>query len=120
TVNAIHELIPFEHVPMKSAPIVVTSGLTTYQADVDYVLTNAGIQIIEGSTIALGSEIEVSYSYGENYFVDAQTVAQKTFLVVLDGMNVGEDGSKPVVLKAWRVKFSPTDSFALIAGTEFA
>ena len=120
-VNSIHELIPFTHVPLKTSPIVVTNGSgTTYQADVDYVVTNAGIEIITGTNIPMGSAIEVSYSYGENYFVDAQTVSQKTFMVVLDGMNVGEDGSKSVVLKAWKVKFAPTDSFALIAGTEFA
>lgn len=121
TVRAVHELIPFENVPLKSSPIVVTDGAsTTYLADRDYVITNAGIQIIEGTTIPMNSEISVAYSYGENYYVDAQTVAQKTFEVVLDGMNVGEDGAKAAVLKAWRVKFSPTDSFALIAGTEFA
>lgn len=120
TVNAVHELVPFEHVPSKTQPITVTSGATTYILNTDYIVTNAGIQIIEGTTIPMGSEIQISYSYGENWYVDAQTVAQKTFEVVLDGMNVGEEGSRAAVLKAWRVKFSPTDSFALIAGTEFA
>ena len=121
TVNSVHELIPFENVALKSQPIVVTNGgAITYVVNVDYVLTQAGIQIIEGTTIVMGSEIEISYSFGENWFVDAQTVAQKTFMVVLDGMNVGEDGARPVVLKAWKVKFAPTDSFALISGTDFA
>ena len=122
-VNGIHELIPFEHVPDKNYPIVVTdpSGLATYVQDEDYVLTNGGIQIIDDSTILVdGSIIKVSYIHGANYVVDAQTAAQKEFLVVLDGVNVGEAGERAVVLKAWKVKFNPTESFALISGEEFA
>lgn len=120
-VNSIHELIPFEYVPNKSQPIVVTDGsMTTYQENIDYVITNAGIQIIEGSTIPMGSTIEIAYSYGDNWVVNAQTLAQKTFMVVLDGFNVGDSGEKPVVMKAWKVKFAPTESFALISGTDFA
>lgn len=120
-VHAVHELIAFEHVPNKQQPIVVTDGgATTYQVERDYIITNAGIKIPETTTIPMGSTIEVSYSHGANWVIDAQTTAQKTFEIVLDGVNVGEDGGeRPVVLKAWRVKMSPTESFALIA-SEFA
>lgn len=122
TVRAIEELIPFENVPSKATPIVVSpeGGGSPFVLNTDYIVTSSGIQIIEGSNIPLNSQISVSYSYGANYVVNAQTVAQKTFLVVLDGVNVGEDGEKPVVLKAWRVKFAPTDTFNLISGEEFA
>lgn len=122
-VRSIHELIPFNFVPDRSLPIVVTNedGSETYVAGEDYVLTNSGIQIIEGSSIPVdGSEVSVDYSYGANWFVDAQTVAQKEFEVVLDGVNVGDSGTRQVVLKGWKVKFAPTESFALISGTEFA
>lgn len=119
-VNGLGELIPFESVPNKANPIVVKSGATEYQPDVDYTVTNAGIIILPTSTIPLGSTIEVSYTHGENWVVDSQVVGQKTYLVVLDGVNVGDDGGeRPVVLKAWRVRMSPTDSFTLIA-SEFA
>lgn len=119
-VNAIHELIALNFVPIK-ASIVVTKAAVTYVAGVDYVVTNAGIEIIEGSTILVdGTPIEISYSYGANYKVDAQTIGQQEYEVVLDGVNVGEDGDKQIVLKAWKVKFAPTDSFALISGTDFA
>lgn len=122
TVNAEMELIPFLHVPNKANPISVknAAGTTTYVAGTDYVVTNAGIQILEDTTIPMGSVVEVSYTYGANWFINAQTVSQKEYLVVLDGFNVGEGGERPVVLKAWKVKFAPTDSFALISGTEFA
>lgn len=120
TVRAEGELIPFEHVPDKTVPVVVKSGATTFVLNTDYILTQAGIIILEGSAITPGTNITVDYTYGDNWVVEAQTVAQKTFMVVLNGVNVGEDGEKPVVLKAWRVKFAPTDSFALISGEEFA
>lgn len=121
-VHAEEELIDFVNVPDVAYTITVTSedGLTTYVKDTDYSVTQAGIVILEGTTIVMGSTIQVSYQYGANWVIDAQTVAQKTFYVVLDGVNVGEDGQKPVVLKAWRVKFNPTETFALISGTEFA
>lgn len=123
TVNAIGELIPFEFVPNRNEAIVVTSedGLTTYDVGDDYIITGAGIIIAENSTIPVnGAVIKVDYTYGNNWKVDAQTVAQKEFEVVLDGVNVGESGEKAVVLKAWKVKFSPAESFALISGEDFA
>lgn len=122
-VNAIGELIPFNFVPNLSQPIVVTdaAGTTTYVVNEDYVLTKAGIKIIEGSAIEIdGSAILVDYTYGANWKLDAQTVSQKEFYVVLDGVNVGDEGERAVILKAWKVKFSPTESFALISGTDFA
>lgn len=121
-VNSIHELIPFTYVPRADQPVVVTNvaGTTTYIEGEDYVRTNSGIQIITGSDIAVdGTLIRVDYQYGDNYYVDAQTVAGKEFLVVLDGVNVGEGSQTPVVLKAWKVKFGPTDSFSLLTA-EFA
>lgn len=122
-VNGIHELIPFENVPDKNAPIVVKNeaGSVTYVEGEDYVVLAGGIQIIDDSSIPVdGSLIQVDYSYGDNYFVDAQTVAQKEYYVVLDGYNYGEGGQRQVVMKAWKVKFSPTDSFQIIGGTDFA
>ena len=123
SVNGIHELIPFNFVPDKSQPIVVTNeaGSTTYVAGEDYVVTNVGIEIIEGSTIPVdGSIIKISYAYGNNYKVDAQTVGQKEYLFVFDGANYGEGGQRQVKLVAHKVKFDPTDSFAMLSGQEFA
>jgi len=122
-VYSVDELIPFDFVANRQSPIVVTDedGTTTYVVNEDYILTNAGIQIIEDSSIPVdGSLIAVSYVYGANYKLDAQTVGQKEFAVVLDGFNVGEAGERAVVLKAWKVKFAPAESFSLIAGEEFA
>lgn len=121
-VRAIEELIPFNYIPSKSSPITVknSAATTTYVLNTDYIVTNSGIQIIEGSSIPMNAQVNVGYSYGENFVVEAQTVAQKTFEIVLDGVNVGEDGEKPVVIRAWRVKLSPAENFALISGTDFA
>lgn len=123
TVNAVEELIPFNFVPDPAVAITVkdaATGLITYVKDTDYAVTGAGIVILEGTTIVMGADIEVSYTYGANWVMNAQTVGQKTFKLVLDGLNYGGEGAKPVVLTAWKVKFAPTDSFALISGTDFA
>ena len=118
TVNAEGELIALDHAPNKDS-IVVTKASTTYVVNEDYTVTNAGIIILEGTSMVLGDEIEVSYTYASNWVVEALNQGQKTFELVLDGENIGDDGSRAVVLKAWRVKIAPTDSFALIA-SEFA
>lgn len=120
TVNALYELIAFENVPDKTSIVVTDELSVAYVVNTDYTVSNAGILITENSSIPLGSKILVSYQYGKNWKIEAQTVSQKTFEVVLDGVNVGEDGNKAVVLKAWRVRFAPTDSFALISGSNFA
>lgn len=122
-VRAKGELIPFNFVHDGVTPIVVTNqaGIVTYAAGTDYTVTKAGILITETSTIPLaGDNIAVDYTYASNYRVDAQTTAQKEFELILDGYNVGEDGEKAVILKAWKVKMAPTESFALISGTDFA
>lgn len=120
TVFVKDSLIAFENVPDKTLPITVESGADTFVEGTDYVVTNAGIKIPETSTIDEGTVLEISYTYGDNWKLDAQTVSQKEYMVVLDGVNVGEGGETAVVLKAWKVKFAPTDSFALISGTDFA
>ena len=119
-VNSIDELVPLNHIPDKASIVVEDESANAYTINADYAVTNAGIKVVEGSSIPLGSTIRVSYTYGKNWIVEAQTVGQKTFEVVLDGANYGEDGTRAVVLKAWRVRLSPTDSFALISGSEFA
>jgi len=119
TVRSVDELIAFENAPDKALPIVVSAGVTIFVENKDYVITNAGIKIIAGTTIPMNTDITVDYSYGANWIVEAQTVAQKTFEFVLDGANYGEDGQRAVVLKAWKVKMAPTDSFVVI-GSEMA
>lgn len=120
---SIDAYIPFNNVPDKAESIVVKneSGLTTYDLDKDYILTSSGIKIIEGSTIAVdGSEISVSYVYGNNFQIDALTLSQQEFEVLFDGVNVGEAGEVPVVIRFWKVKFSPAESIAIISGEDFA
>jgi hypothetical protein len=122
TVNAEGELIDFNRVPDRTGTIVVTdeaTGLTTYVAGTDYQVVGSGIVILEGTTIPLGSDILVDYDYGANSLITALTSGQGTYKVVFDGVNFGEDGQRPVVFKAFRVRFSPTETLSLI-GDEFA
>lgn len=122
-VNAIGELIPFNHAPKKGATITVTgpSGSPSYSAPGDYIVTNSGIKIVTGSTIpVVGGNIEIDYTYGDNFRLDAATMGQSDYEVVFEGVNYGEGGERPVVIKFHKVKFSPTDSFAIISGEDFA
>lgn len=119
-VHSVGELIPFENVADKAMSIVVKSenGVTTFVENEDYAVTNAGIKILNSSMI--NSTIKVTYYYGKNYRLEALTMSQQDFYVVFDGVNVGEGGEVPVVMKFYKVKFSPTDSFAVISGDAFA
>lgn len=119
-VNAVGELIALEHTPDKSIALVVKNEAEdeTYVEGEDYKVTNAGIIILDGD-IVLGENVKVSYTYGNNLKLDALTTSQKEFYVVFDGVNVGDGGETPVVIKFYKVKLSPTDSFAVIT-TEFA
>lgn len=125
-VHAVHakgELIPLNFVHNGTTPIVVTgpSATPVYTLGTDYTVTPAGIIITEGSTIpVIGGNIEIDYTYGNNWKVDAQVVAQKEFSLVLDGFNVADGTQKSVILKAFKVKFSPTESFSLISGEDFS
>lgn len=117
------ELIPLNFVPDKTQPITVTYGTTPTTATLGthYVVTNAGILVIDAPANPLiGVNIKVTYTHGKNYVIDMQTVTPKTFYFVLDGFQVGDSSEVPVVLKVWKVKFSPAESFAFIAGEDFA
>ena len=122
TVHGVDVIIPFENVPDKAQAITVKdeAGTTTYVLGEDYILTNSGIKIIEGTSIAVdGSVIKVGYTYGANVVIDALTMGQQEFEVIFDGVNVGEAGETPVVIRFPKVKVSPAAALPLIAGQEF-
>lgn len=121
TVKGQGELIPFANVPNRSYPIVVKSedDVTTYVSGTDYQVTNAGIIILNGA-IEANDVIHIAYTYSENIVLDAQTVSQKEYYMVLDGYNAGDGRDTPVVIKAWKVKLAPAESFSVISGEEFA
>lgn len=91
----------------------------SYVEGTDYVVTNAGIKIIDGSSIPVnGSFISVDYDYTNNIRVNMQTVSQKEYYLVFDGENIGEEGNRAVVFKAFRVKFNPTEEFIILSDAE--
>lgn len=122
-VNSIEAYIPFNQVPDRTQAITVKSedGSETFVLGEDYALTNAGIRILENSSIPVdGTVIQVSYSYGTNYVIDALTLSQQDFEVIFDGFNAASADKTPVVIKFYNVRFSPAAAIALIAGQEFA
>ena len=61
-VNSIGELVPLNHIPDKASIVVEDEVANAYTINEDYAVTNAGIKIVEGSSIPLGSTILVSYT----------------------------------------------------------
>ena len=108
--------VPFEHLPDTAEAITVTNsaGDTTYTVDVDYAIRNAGIEIIEGSTITNATEIKIGYTSLAGYDIEGLKAASKKYEVVFDGLNEADSG-RPVLVKMHNVQFNPTQALALIS-----
>lgn len=119
TTSALDELVPLAFVPEKSTVVVMDDGATTYVAGVDYRVTSAGIVLIPGGAITIGTNLEISYDYGINTIIQALTTSQRVYELYFDGMNSGESGDQQVALRVFRVKFNPTETFNLLTTGEF-
>lgn len=113
------QLIALDNVPLPET-IVVKDSLGTFTEGEDYIVTSAGIIISEGSSITPDTVLKISYEYGKNWRVDAQTASQKNFEIVISGNNYGEAGNIPFVFKGHKLKLSPSDTFQLIGGQDFS
>ncbi len=87
---------------------------TTYQQDVDYEVTNAGIFILETGNIANGSDVTVDYDYGASNVIHALMNSGDEYQFVFDGLNEAQSGKK-VVLEVYRVKFTPAASLSFLS-----
>jgi len=103
--------------PKPSAVVVKNAaGDVTYTVDVDYVLSDGGIEVIEGSTIADDSAITISYDYPAFADIQAMTQSNKKFRQVFIGLNEARTG-KPMIVDVHRISHSPS-SLGLI-GDDF-
>ncbi|MBF0310528.1 MAG: hypothetical protein HQL56_13465 [Magnetococcales bacterium] len=89
-----------------AASVVVKSqdGLTTYNAETDYVVSGAGITIPEASSIDDGDSLKVSYTYPKQADVQAMLTSGREMFLLFEGVNNAMDG-KPLNVYVWRVKF---------------
>ena len=117
-VNAECELIPFKNQYDKTvAPVITDGGMTTYVAGVDYILKNNGIEILEGTTMTLGEDIEVNYTIAAHSQIEIATIGQDFYRLVFDGVNAADN--KPMYFELYKLKFNPVTGLTLISD-EFA
>ncbi len=103
--------------PKPSAVVVKNAaGDVTYVVDEDYLLSDAGIEVLESGTIADESEITISYSYPAHADIQAMTQSNKKFRQVFVGLNEARTG-KPMIVDVHRISHSPA-SLGLI-GDDF-
>ncbi len=123
TTLALDELIPLEFVPEKGT-VVVTDDAdptpVTFVEGEDYLVSSAGIVLIEGGDIIVGTNLVINYDYGINTLIQALTEGQDIYELFFDGVNAGESGEQQVALRVFKVKFDPTATFNLLTTGEFA
>lgn len=99
-------------------PVTVkhTSGTPTYVADVDYVVSPAGIRVLSTGEILNEASIKVSYKSAVGNALQALVESGQEVKVVIDGLN--DASGKPWTLKFFKWKPSPTAGLDLI-GDDF-
>jgi hypothetical protein len=115
-------------VPLARAPSAITSvtpagGGTAYTAGEDYIITPGGIEIPADSGIpdavdADTPNIAVTYANTRQQVVEAMVNSGREYELLFEGLNEAESDA-PVVVHAFRVKFSPAQAINWI-GDDFA
>lgn len=106
-------LTKLAHVGAKNVVVKDSTGTTTYVAGIDYLVSGAGITVLESGSIVDGESLKVSYSYAAQTKVEAITTGQREFEVVIEGINAA-DGDRPVIRTYRRVVFSPAKNLSFI------
>jgi len=111
--------VPFAHLPNLGSTITVKddTATTTYVEGTDYILTRAGVIILEGSDIADGDTIKVTYTKLIADEIELLTSSSSEYAMLFDGLNEANSG-KAVVITLYRNKFSPTSKLSAI-GDDF-
>jgi hypothetical protein len=113
--------------PLTRAPSAITTvepigGGTAYTADSDYIITPGGLEIPDDSTIpdpvAGAANIQVTYANTLQTVVQSMVNSGKEYEILFEGLNEAES-DLPVIVQAYRVKFSPAQAVNFI-GDDFA
>lgn len=106
-------LIRTDH-PNPTSVVVTDDPMTvTYDINVDYKVTGAGIVPLAGGAITEGQDLLLSYSYGGYDVVEALTGSQKEFTLYFDGLNEAEGGTN-VAVDLWRISWGTVQDFQLV------
>ena len=99
------------------APVLKNeAGTTTYDVDVDYIVSAGGIRPLSTGAMTEGQAIKVSYTSKAGNALQALVESGKDVKVVIDG--IYDATGKPWTLKFYKWKPSPTSSLDLI-GDDF-
>jgi len=106
-------LVPTDHV-INTAEAVTVTG---YAEGTDFVKTGAGIIVLASGSIPADTALAISYTKLGGSVVEAFIKAAQDRRVVLDGVNVAQNG-EPIVINIWRFKSGPASDTDFI-GDEF-
>lgn len=98
---------------------VVTDGSASFVEGTDFVVNGGTLYIPEGSSIADGTAIQVTYVKASVARVEGMIEGSKEVAIVFEGTNVADD-SKAVKVTIHKVSLSPTEQRDLISAEGFA
>ena len=99
-----------------AAVVTDAAGTTTYDVDVDYVVSAGGIRALSSGAITEGEALKVTYTKKAGNAMQALTESGAVVPVVIDGVN--DATGKPWTLKFFKWSPSPTAGMDLI-GDDF-
>lgn len=96
-------------------------GATTLEKDTHYAVGRSGVTMLAGAAALLTSDkgvaLTIGYTRNASYLIQTLVDSGTEYEVIFDGLNENDSGN-PVVVKDYRVKFSPTSGLDLI-GDDF-
>ena len=105
------------HTDISNVVVTGTGGTPTYVLNTDYTVNESGVFIVPGGAIVAATDVEIDLDYGAQDTLDLLASAAKTWEVLATAENKVQGGA-PSALQLFRVRFGPTQSFAIQGGSE--
>ena len=106
-------LSPLAHISPTAVTVKDSTDTTTYVANTDYEVREAGIFILEAGGIADADSLKVSYTHVAYDKIEAMTTGAITLELLFEGLNEANSG-QPVIVDVYRVQLSPTKALSLL------
>ncbi len=109
-------LIPFNQIGVNKASVVLQNSVTlsNYVLNIDYIVTDFGVELLNDFNFPMGEFFKISYSYSSGVQrIEALTKTSKITSLMFAGINA-MDGT-PVVVKIYKVLLSPISNFEVIS-----
>ncbi len=106
------------HPAPTSVTVTGSGGTPTYVAGTDYEVRSGGVYILEASTIANGTPVEIDYTYAAYDRIQPGTVAAQTYELFFDGVNEAQNGAA-FWADIWKMRLSLPENFDFINLDDF-